>query len=121
MAAMKTAWMMGLLGAAMAFTGCIHTVETEVRDEERARVEFETPAAAAVFYEALSKLPAGKTREESSTKVALPIVFSAEHRIVRGPNGAFNRAVEQCDTNRDGKITETEARIWADNRIPKGH
>lgn len=117
---MKTAWVTGLLGAATIFTGCVHTVETEVRDDERVRVEFETPTAGAVFYEALSKLPAGKTREESSTKVELPIVFSAEHRIVRGPNSAFNRAVEQCDANRDGKITETEARIWADSRIPKG-
>ena len=34
--------------------------------------------------------------------------------VVRGPNEAFNLAVTRCDTNRDGQITEQEARIFAD-------
>jgi hypothetical protein len=32
---------------------------------------------------------------------------------VAGPNVKFNAAVAICDSNKDGKITEVEARIYA--------
>ncbi len=97
-------------------SGCIHTSQTEVRDETRTQVEFETETAGRVFYETLSKRPDRRNREESNTKVSLPVVFSNEHRVVTGPNYAFNQAVRECDTNHDGKITESEARIWSGSR-----
>jgi hypothetical protein len=100
--------------AAAAATGCIHTKETTYKDVTRTPVEFETETAGRLFYEALSKRPHGGSRTESSSKVSLPLVFSNEHRVVRGPNAAFNEAVAACDTNKDGRITETEARIFAD-------
>lgn len=103
--------LMGLV--ALGATGCIHTKRTEVVDEARVAVEFDNELAGRVFYEALSKRPARKEREEEVTDVSLPVVFSVEHRRVRGPNAGFNRAVRECDTNGDRKITEVEAKIWA--------
>ncbi len=96
--------------------GCIHTEKHEIRDESRIPVEFETETAGRMFYEALSRQPNNGRKEESVSKVSLPIIFSNEHRVVRGPNMAFNKAVQECDTNRDGRITETEVRIWSSPR-----
>ena len=79
--------------AALGATGCIHTKSTELVDEAPLAVEFESELAGRVFYEALSKRPARKEREEEVTDVSLPVVFSVEHRRVRGPNAGFNRAV----------------------------
>lgn len=98
---------------AVLTAGCIHTKKSEIRDESRVPVEFENEVAGRIFYEALSRQTHSGKQEESVTEVSLPIIFSNEHRVVRGPNIAFNRAVQECDTNRDGRITETEARIWA--------
>ncbi len=102
------------IAAALLATGCIHTHETVVHDDSRIAASFESDAAARSFYESLSRLPNGGQRQESKTEVSIPIVFEHERRVVRGPNQAFNEAVNRCDTNRDGKITEQEARIFAD-------
>ena len=99
---------------ALAPTGCMITHETTVvRDQERVRVEFENDAAARIFYEALSKR-AEPQREISKTKLEIPVVLEHTCKVETGPNAAFNRAVERCDTNRDGRITEAEARIYAE-------
>jgi hypothetical protein len=95
--------------------GCISHEETVYRDVERAKVEFETEKAARVFYEALSKMPSDE-RGEKETEVSLPIVFHHRKREVTGQNVRFNHAVERCDTNRDGVITEKEAAIFAESR-----
>jgi len=50
---------------------------------------------------------------ESTTHVSLPIVFEHERKVKRGKNYDFNQAVAICDSNRDGRITELEARIFA--------
>jgi hypothetical protein len=97
-------------------TGCIHTQETTYKDEARTPVEFETETAGRIFYEALSRRPHTRNREESSSKVSLPLIFSNEHRVVRGPSHAFNLAVAEADTNRDSRISEVEARLFADRR-----
>ena len=99
--------------ASLLFVGCIHTQQTSYKDESRVPVEFETESAGRIFYEALSRRPHSGERQESKSEVSLPLVFSNETRVVRGPNIAFNRAVAEADTNRDGKITEVEARIFA--------
>jgi hypothetical protein len=102
-----------LLGTtALLVVGCIHTNETVVKDEGRLPVEFENDGAARLFYEALSRMPGAGDKTESHTEVSLPVLFSHEHKVVRGPNVAFNEAVRRCDTNQDGRITESEARIF---------
>ncbi len=99
--------------AAAVASGCIHTKRTEVIDEARLPVEFESESAGRVFYEALSNRPARPGHAEQVTRVELPLVFSDERRVVRGAAAAFNHAVKECDTNGDRRITEAEARIWA--------
>ena len=95
--------------------GCISHHETITHDVPRTPVEFENDAAARLFYEAFSKQawrhPAGETR----TKVEIPIVFEHEVREIRGENQTFNDAIARCDTNHDARITEAEARIYAES------
>lgn len=102
--------------SATVMTGCITHEETVYHDVTRMSVEFENETAARVFYEALSKTPAKDRGNESSTSVSIPIVFEHKRREVGGENLAFNNAVTRCDTNRDGKITELEAKIYSENR-----
>jgi hypothetical protein len=106
--------LLAILTAAALVTGCIHTNETVVNDVSRTPVEFENDTAGRLFYETFSRVPNSGQQQESKTEVSIPIVFEHEKRTVRGPNHAFNAAVAQCDTNRDGKITETEARIFSE-------
>ncbi|MBM3834638.1 MAG: hypothetical protein FJ403_15470 [Verrucomicrobia bacterium] len=83
---------------------------------ERVKVEFENDAAGRIFYEALSKSHGSPPRTESNTEFELPIVFEHKRRVISGPNTTFNEGVEVCDTNKDGRITEPEARIFAEQR-----
>jgi len=95
--------------------GCITHEETVYRDVSRNQVEFESDAAGRIFYEALSKLPPTGRKQESKT-LEIPLVFKTDTRVVRGENELFNRAISECDTNRDGKISEKEARIFAERQ-----
>ena len=101
--------------AVLAFTGCVSTHKTVYRDQERAKVEFENDAAGRTFYEALSQQQPAHERTESDTQISVPIVFKHKRRVVEGEDSAFNQAVRRCDTNRDGRITEQEARIFAES------
>jgi hypothetical protein len=115
MTLMKTFRMLLGAGLIAAAAGCIHHEETIYQDVERTRVEFENDAAARVFYETLSKArPA--TGAEVDTQVSLPIVFNHKRKVRSGPNVAFNKAVAECDTNRDGIITQLEADIFAEQQ-----
>lgn len=105
----------GVAAAVLAVTGCISHNETVYRDEARMKVEFENDTAGRLFYEKLSQ-SAGDQRNESETQVSLPIIFEHKQRVVRGENTAFNAAVRRCDTNADGRITEQEARIFANQQ-----
>jgi len=99
-------------------SGCISHERTIYEDAPRSRIEFENDRAARVFYETLSKAPP-RRHSESKTEIAIPLVFDHKHRVVPGQNVAFNDAVAYCDTNQDGKITEAEAQIFAENRHVK--
>jgi hypothetical protein len=99
-------------------SGCISHNETVTRDVERRKVEFQDETAARIFYEALSHVPNAGTRTEETSKFEIPVVFDYKRQVVTGPNAAFNDAVERCDTNKDGKITETEAKIFAEHIRP---
>jgi hypothetical protein len=97
-------------------SGCITHKSVVYQDVERVRVEFESDAAARLFYETLSRNTGGRRYSESTTTVSIPIVFENEQKTVPGPNVKFNDAVAVCDSNKDGKITEAEARIYANQR-----
>lgn len=104
-----------LAALSLVFTGCISHKSVVYHDVERVPVEFESDAAARLFYETLSRNDSGKRYSESTTTISIPIVFENEHKTVAGPNVKFNAAVAACDTNKDGKITELEARIFANH------
>ncbi len=100
--------------AGLPLTGCITHQETVYSDVPRVKVEFENEHAGRIFYEALSRMPRAHERQESKTEVSIPFVFDHEERVVSGENRTFNDAVTRCDTNGDGKISETEARIFSE-------
>ena len=95
-------------------SGCISHQETVYRDVEQTSVEFENDTAARIFYEAMSEAATAQARSESTTEVDIPIIFEHQRRVVSGPNAAFNESVRSSDTNQDGKITELEAKIYAE-------
>jgi len=103
----------GVLALAALNSGCISTTKTVYNEPERLKVEFENDTAGKLFYEALSKQPRSN-RSESKTDISIPIVFEHKHQVIEGTNVAFNDAVRRCDTNGDSKITELEARIFAE-------
>src|SRR5882672_9755555 len=94
--------------------GCISTEQTVYHDQERVKVEFENDTAGRLFYEALNKQQSRRGRSESKTEVSIPVVFNHKRRVVEGESVAFNQAVRRCDTNGDGRISELEARIFAE-------
>ena len=100
------------IAALMLLPGCIGHEETKYRDVARVPVEFENESAGRIFYEALTKKHP-RHSSESKTEVSIPVVFDHKTREVAGPNATFNDAVERCDANKDGKITELEAKIFA--------
>ena len=93
--------------------GCISHHETVYQDAPRVPIRFENDTAARLFYETLSNLPGDRAGTESRTKIELPIIFEHETTVARGPNRAFKVAVARCDTDKDGLITEAEARIFS--------
>ena len=103
-----TATALGLL-----LSGCITHNSVVYQDVERTKVEFESDAAARLFYETLSRNSANSKHSESTTTISIPIIFQNEQKVIPGRNVEFNDAVAACDSNKDGKITEAEARIYA--------
>jgi uncharacterized protein YcfL len=106
--------------SALLAAGCISHEQTIYEDVPRQRVEFESDKAARMFYETLSRNPP-RRQAESKTEIVIPIVFDHKRRVVPGQNVVFNDAVLICDSNQDGKITETEAQIFADSRTKPHH
>ena len=100
----------------LGICGCVSSDVTVYRDVEQSKVEFENESAARIFYEALSKGPATTAKRESTTQICIPVIFEHKRHVVTGNNLQFNEAVKECDTNQDGKITELEAKIFAEQR-----
>ena len=98
--------------ALLATTGCISTRETIYTDAPRVQIAFASDRAASTFYEALSRSPRSRQRTEKHTQVNL-ILIDVEQRTVAGPNQTFNEAVDFCDSDRNGLISEPEANIFA--------
>lgn len=97
----------------LLLAGCITHESVVYQDVERVKIEFESDAAARLFYETLSKHSTAGPHTESTTTVSIPIIFKNKQKTVPSPNARFNDAVAACDSNKDGKITEQEARIFA--------
>ena len=55
----------------------------------------------------------GKNHSVESEEIAIPFVFEHSGQVLPGRNAEFDQTVSACDTNKDGKITEAEARIFA--------
>ena len=99
--------------SSLLLAGCITHHSTVYMDVERTKVAFESDAAARLFYETLSRNPGSRKHAESTTSIEIPIIFETTRTVVPGRNVEFNEAVARCDSNRDGLITETEAKIFA--------
>ncbi len=97
-------------------SACISHQETVYEDVPRVKVAFENEKAAATFYEALSRPVSRRQHNESKTEVHIPVVFDHKRTVLSGPNAEFNEAVNRCDTNKDGTVSETEAKIFAELR-----
>ncbi len=112
---MKMINFFGIVAAsAVLACGCISHNETVTRDVSRRKVEFENDTAGRMFYEALSQISNSGTKSEKTSEFEIPVILDYKRHVVTGPNAAFNDAVDRCDTNKDGKITETEAKIFAE-------
>jgi hypothetical protein len=105
---------LSIVAATLLLAGCIHQETTEVREVPRVKVEFENETAGRLFYEALSHFSGQYARQDTETNVNIPFLIHHRKKVSYGPNIAFNRGVELCDTNKDGKISEQEARIYLD-------
>ena len=112
---MKKKLSVSLALATLVSAGCISTETTHYRDAERVKVSFENDTAGRLFYEALNKSGGRIYRSESKTEISIPIIFDHKQKTVDGENVLFNDAVRRCDTNGDGKITESEARIFSES------
>ena len=110
--------LIAMSGAMIA--GCISHNETVTKDVERRKVEFENESAARIFYEALSHVPNNGTKSDKTSEFEIPVILDYKRHVVSGPNTAFNESVERCDTNRDGRITELEAKIFSAQVNPNG-
>ncbi len=93
--------------------GCISSKETVYRETERVKVEFENDTAARVFHDAFAKSPESRQRNEKTTTFTIPFLIHTQRTEKDSENTSFNAAVRRCDTNTDGKITESEARLFA--------
>lgn len=109
-------WLNTTVVVVLLLSGCVTHETTVERDVERTNVKFENDVAARIFYEFLSEFPPGGNRRESNTEVKLPVIFKHQRTVISGPSAAFNQAVAMCDMNKDGIITEVEAKLSAEQR-----
>ncbi|HWD17861.1 MAG TPA: hypothetical protein VHB20_01170 [Verrucomicrobiae bacterium] len=105
-------WGAASLASGIWFAGCTDCSQTTYREAKRTAVEFESEAAGETFYAALNRMPFhGETEDRSHFEI--PVVFHYTSIVKSGENEKFNEGVKRCDTNKDGRITEVEARIFA--------
>ncbi len=93
-------------------SGCIHRHKLVDHRDPRVPIAFETDTAARLFYEKLESNRSFSTLNGTRTAITVPLFFEHEVTSVRGSHVDFNLAVQTCDTNQNGIITEQEARIF---------
>lgn len=96
-------------------SGCITLFsKTEVvrSQEDRRPVTFDTPEANQIFHEAVAE----RSGYVGGAYVGGPFVTLYHRAKLLSENAKFNDGVTRADTNRDGVITEFEARTFATRR-----
>ncbi len=106
---------LALVTTGVLVSGCITHEETVYRDVSRIDVKFENDTAAGIFYGALARSTSGHGVQDSTTRVTVPFLLHSKQRIVKGDSAVFNEAAARCDANKDGVITEAEARSFAEH------
>lgn len=108
----KILWLLLLIPL---LSGCVtfyHKSETVRKDEGRKAVEFENENAATVFHNAVRH--SGKNSDKTdNTRVGVPFVTFYSKTSVISENAWYNDQITLCDTNGDGTITESEARVYS--------
>ncbi len=107
-------WLVAVTAGFLA-SGCITHEETVYRDVSRIDVKFENDTASGIFYGALARITSGHGVQESTTRVTVPFLLHSKQRVVKGDSALFNEAAARCDANKDGVITEAEARSFAEH------
>lgn len=104
---------------AVLTAGCIsfyHKTEQVRSDEERMKIEFESETAGKLFHDK-ADAAIRKRNPEGSTQFGVPFVsFYSKTRVV-SKNAAYNDELRKCDTNKDGMITDVEARIYSERHF----
>jgi hypothetical protein len=101
-----------LLPAAL-LTGCVDLTKISYENSPRAEVQFASPKAEQIFYDAILAryFPADGPHHSLSLGMAPPVWY--RHQTLKSSNVIFNQAVAAADTNHDGIITEDEALAYA--------
>ena len=99
---------------AISSTGCItiYNKKEEIGErEERLSVTFESEDSAQLFNTTASR----KLKKPSPTDtsfVGIPFVTLYSKTTVLSENARFNDEIRRCDSNRDGIITDAEAKAY---------
>ncbi len=109
------------IAAAVLFSGCFSSSKTEYVDEARTTVSFDSPRAERLFTEGIARnrariMAAGNPQE--TTHLTTIVVNVRRQVVTRGPNRDYNLAVQFCDTDRNGMITEAEAEAFSNAGMP---
>lgn len=96
-------------------TSCVGVTYTKYKDEPRQRIRFSSTAAAQTFYDAYASIDRPQVRDGRfhSIKVYAGLVSPYSQHTKTTENIGFNAAVQRADANRNGTITEKEARAYA--------
>jgi predicted GTPase len=101
-----------LLGVAVVQTGCLTLYsKTEVvrAGESRRPVKFENQQVAETFQTAYKN----RTRTVGGSYVGVPFVTLYEKDQKLAEVAAWNDAIQTCDTDQDGLITQVEAAVFS--------
>lgn len=108
------------IGVALWLCLCVGCVSTSnVRNEPRQAVRFESAVGAQVFYQAyIEKTYTRAMWEGPCVEIGLPLQPPYQHREFLTDNVYFNAAVRAADANHDGVISDGEARRYSDSIRP---
>lgn len=110
-----------LLALCGAGGACVST--GTARNAPRSSVRFASPAAAQTFYEAyIAKNYTRAMGAGSYVALGVPVQLPYEHKEYPTDNIYFNAAVAAADTDRDGTISQDEARGYGEtiHALPEG-
>ncbi|MFT3782264.1 MAG: hypothetical protein QM790_09635 [Nibricoccus sp.] len=100
-----------------ALSGCISSTKTEIVDEPKQTITFESKKAEEDFLSAVERRKSVPSRidqraPEERSSVWLVVVNVSHRKITSGPNRDFNQFVRGCDVDGNGVISEREAEVF---------